>query len=405
MKKIFFLILFFAYTLQFVYPQTKPYVLLISFDGFRWDYPSTYNTPNINFLKDSGASAVSLQPCFPSKTFPNHYSIITGMYAENHGIIANAFVNPVTGEQYRLGDTISVRDPKWYTGEAFWETAKKNGIITASMFWPGSEVNDENRRPDYFKYYDHNYPYKDRIGQIMKWLELPYPQRPYFICSYFDATDHAGHTFGPSSPETEKAVMSLDSILGTILNRLNQSELKDSINILLVSDHGMTEVSKTRIVNIEQILKDEKCRYSDAGPVMMIFPKEGETERIYRILKQYEKNFKVYLKKDIPGWYHYSDNSLIAPVLVIADIGWSVVSNNSADWFSGDSYRGNHGFSNYEMDMHGIFFAYGPLIKKGLRTGTLRNIDIYPLLCKIYNIEPNHKTDGQFEKIGFILKE
>ncbi|NMB82229.1 MAG: alkaline phosphatase family protein, partial [Ignavibacteria bacterium] len=180
-----------------LFPQSgKPYVILVSLDGFRWDYLNRGLSPNLEFIRDNGASALSLRPTFPSKTFPNHQSIITGMYIENHGIIANTFRDEFKNELYRMGDTSAVRNSRWYLGEAFWETAERNGITTASYFWPGSEMNLEYRRPTYFENYEHNRPYEKRVEGVANWLKLPVDKRPHFITLYFDDTDTQGHRYG-----------------------------------------------------------------------------------------------------------------------------------------------------------------------------------------------------------------
>ena len=183
--------------------QSKNYTILVSFDGFRWDYANRGFTPNLEFIKKNGVHALSLKPCFPSKTFPNHFSIITGMYPQNHGIIANNFLDPITGKLYKVGDTTEVRNPKWYKGEAIWETAKRQGVITASYFWPGSEVNLEYRRPTYYEKYEHKRDYEERINGVLNWLKLPFNNRPKFISLYFDATDTYGHRYGTNSAEVD----------------------------------------------------------------------------------------------------------------------------------------------------------------------------------------------------------
>ena len=200
--------------------QAQPYVLLISFDGFRWDYIDRGITPNFDYIKVNGVSAKSLRPCFPTKTFPNHLSIITGMYPENHGIISNGFKDYTTGRYFKMSDTIEVRDARWYDGEAFWETAERQGIITGSYFWPGSEVTDRERRPTFFYNYEHSKPYKERVDGIIDWLKLPYKKRPRFITSYFDAADTYGHKHGPNSGEINKTIAHLDSILGYFFQKI-----------------------------------------------------------------------------------------------------------------------------------------------------------------------------------------
>jgi predicted AlkP superfamily pyrophosphatase or phosphodiesterase len=400
--KIFSLLLF-LFTIQLL-GQQRNYTILISFDGFRWDYPNRGLTPNLEFIKENGVHALSLQPCFPSKTFPNHYSIVTGLYPENHGIIANNFLDPITGEIYKIGDTTAVRNPKWYKGEAIWETAKKQGVITASYFWPGSEVNLEYRRPNYYEKYEHLRDYNTRVIGVLDWLMLPVDQRPKFITLYFDAADTYGHKFGTNSRELNFNVMRLDSLIGKLIDGLKNINLYDSTNIIIVSDHGMADISSDRIINIEEILKDHTQRLWDYGPVMYVMPEQNEIETIYKKLKSEENHFRAYKRNDIPEYLHFSKSSLITEIVLIADPGWSLMTNKEVNRYVNMSSGGNHGYDNHFIDMHGIFYAMGPDFKKGYACGTLNNIDIYPLLAKILSIFPNNNIDGKLERIEFLLK-
>lgn len=384
--------------------QSQPYVILISFDGFRWDYVNRGITPSFDFIKENGVSANSLRPCFPSKTFPNHTSIITGMYPEHHGIIFNNFKDYFTGKQFSMGDTIEAQNGWWYKAEAFWETAERQGIITASYFWPGSDVSISYRHPTYFYHYEHKKPYKERVDGVIDWLQLPYEKRPHFITSYFDATDSYGHNYGPNSLDVNWAIEQLDSILGYFFQRLNEINLFDSTNIIVVSDHGMTEISSDRIVNIEEILDGYNYESGDNGPFMLIDPAKGELENIYKKLNENEKHFRVYKKKDVPEYFHYSDNPLISKLVIISENGWGVETNKSSENLKKYGTRGNHGYDNYWMDMNGIFYAMGPAFKVNYRVDTINNIDIYPLLCKIFNLVPSQLIDGKLERIVYILK-
>ncbi len=403
-KLLIFFFLFFVISNDF-FAQSKPYVILVSFDGFRWDYVNRNITPNLDSVKKNGVSALSLRPTFPSKTFPNHLAIITGMYNDHHGIISNRFTNPFTHESYRLGDTVSVRESKWYLGEPFWETAKRQGIITASYFWPGSEMRNKNRRPTYYKKYVHTTPYLDRINGAIEWLKLPQKKRPHFITLYFHDTDTYGHAFGPNSPEINTSIKRLDKLVGYLTSQLSKINLLDSTNIIFVSDHGMTEISLNKIINIEEILKGYNYKMEDGGPFVLIRPAKKNLENIYTKLKENEKHYKVYLKKDLPKFFHYSENPFIPSIILVADIGWSLVNNKILKLMRKHVKHGNHGYDNNYIDMHGIFIAEGPQFKKGYKTGTLWNVDIYPLLCKIFNIEPRANIDGKLERIEFILKE
>jgi len=387
-----------------LYAQEKPYVILISMDGFRWDYIYRGITPNLNKLADEGVHALSLRPSFPSKTFPNHYSIITGMYPENHGIIFNSFTNTFTGETYRIGDTISTRQSKWYKGEAFWETANRHNIKTASFFWVGSEQDVDYKRPTYFYYYNQNISFEERVNGVIKWLQLPENERPQFITLYFEEPDSKGHSFGPNSPETNKAIALVDSMLGLLIDKLKNIGMEDKVNIIVVSDHGMTEISDKRIINIEEILKDYKCKFYGMGTSIMIDAEPDKLNEIYQTLKKNEKNYRVYMKDEIPEYFHFSKNPFILPIIVIAETGWTLVTNEYFKRTRSYSIRGEHGFDNHHLDMHGIFIAKGPAFRSGYKTGTLWNVDVYPLLCKIFNITPNNLIDGDINRIGFILK-
>jgi predicted AlkP superfamily pyrophosphatase or phosphodiesterase len=399
MKKYSFIIFAIIFS-AFAYAQNKPYVILVSYDAFRWDYLNRGITPNFDKVKQEGVSALSFRPSFPSKTFPNHLAIITGMYPAHHGIIANRIVDPFTGSTYSMSDSNSVRDAKWYLGEAFWETAERQGIRTASFFWPGSEVLIPFKHPTYYEAYKHTLPYEQRVDGVIKWLRLPQEKRPHFITAYFHETDDQGHRYGPNAPETNDAIKRLDDITGLLIHKLDSIKMKDSVNIIFLSDHGMTEVSTERTINVEKIAGKELCRLEDSGPVMFVAPNANMDKDVYSILKKNENHYKVYYRDEIPESFHFSDHPFIAPIVIIADMGWELMTNRETKW----KPKGDHGFDNNDLDMHGIFVAQGPAFKKNYRTGTLWNIDVYPLLCKIFNIMPRANIDGRLDRIGYLLK-
>ena len=405
LKRIILVLLFALISFGNINSQDIPYTILISFDGFRWDYTNRGITPNFDYIEQHGVKALSLKPSFPSITFPNHISIVTGMYPQNHGVIANTMYDPATDKLYSLRDTAEVRDAYWYKGEMIWETARRQGIITASYFWPGSEMNLEYRRPTYYEKYEHERNYLERINGVINWLKLPYNERPKFITLYYDLTDSEGHRYGPNSQQVNNAIARLDSLIGVLFNRLDEIKLRDSVNLIIVSDHGMTEISGARYVNVEEIASCRSCKFFNRGAVMNIFIKNKiEVDEVFNKLKQNESHYRVYKPEDIPEHFHFSNNHLIGDLFVLADPGWSVGTSKDKDRMS-DYYGGNHGFDNSFMDMHGIFYAIGPSFKENYTTGTIENINIYPLLCKIMNIIPRQNIDGKLENISFILKD
>lgn len=404
-NKVGFIILLTFFAVINLYSQNIPYTILISFDGFRWDYTSRGLTPNFDYIEKHGVKALSLKPSFPSITFPNHISIVTGMYPQNHGVIANTMYDPATDKIYSLYDTAEVRNAYWYKGEMIWETARRQGVITASYFWPGSEMNLNYRRPNYYEKYEHSRDYLERINGVINWLKLPYSERPKFITLYYDLTDSEGHRYGPDSPQVNAAISKLDSLLGVLFNKLEEINLRDSVNIIIVSDHGMTEISKDRYLNIEELSSCNSCKFFNRGAIMNIFIRDkNEVDAVYNRLKLKESHYKVYKPSEIPAEYHFNYNHLIGDLFILSEPGWSVGTTKDKDRMH-DYNGGNHGFDNSFMDMHGIFYAIGPSFKENYKTGTIENINIYPLLCKILKIVPKQNIDGKLENISFILKE
>ncbi len=387
--------------------QEKPYVLIVSLDGFRWDYLDRGLSPNLTAMAKKGVRSLTFEPAFPSKTFPNHYTIVTGLYPQNHSLINNRFQNPYNGERYRIGDTSAVRDDRWYQGETLWATAWRNGVKSASYFWPGSETHLDYKHPTYFKHYDGKIPHEERIEGIIHWLQLPPEQRPHLLFLYFSDTDTQGHRHGPDSPEVNQAVKLLDEKLGYLQRRLQEIGMLQKVNIIVLSDHGMTELKPDGVIKLWQILGDETVQIAGYGPVVQFFTEDQtQCERVYQKLRNARKGFKVYRREEMPVWFHYSAHPFLGDIIAVADLGNTFVkSAKELKKISGRKIHGDHGYDNHTLDMQGIFVAAGPAFKQNYRCNTIRNIDVYPLVCKILHIIPNQKIDGKFERVGFILKE
>jgi len=388
---------------NFSYAQ-KPYVLLVSYDAFRYDYLDRNITPTLSDFAENGVRALSFEPVFPSKTFPNHLSIITGMYADNHGIISNNIYNNANGRKYSLGNREEVQKSDWYLGEPFWVTAQRNGIKTASFYWPSSSVKDENYHPNIYKEFDRNVKFSTRIDSVVSWFNYPQKKRPHFVTLYFCLTDDYGHKFGPNSDSINWAINQMDLTTKYLLEEINKTDIKDSLNIIFVSDHGMTEISPEWTINVDDILNGLSYKTQNSGPVMFIDTKKENQQKIFDLLKKNENHYKAYKKSEIPEYFHYNKHPFISEIVLIADLGWSLIDKNSNKDYSNGEVRGNHGYDNRNIEMHGFFLAKGPAFKSGYKTGTIKNIDIYPLLCKIFNIEPRQNIDGDLERIGHILK-
>ncbi len=394
--RILFSILFVIFSLP-IWANTT---ILISFDGFRWDYLDRKLNPKLDSLIAEGVHSLSLKPSFPTLTFPNHVSIVTGMYSENHGILANIFFDLNTFEKFNIAN-VSVRESKWYNAEFIWETAKRNGIKTASYFWPGSDMIDDYRRPDYFELYEHKRDYKTRIDGVIKWLKLPDSLRPEFITLYFDETDTKAHQYGTNSYQLDKGLKLLDSLMIYFDSELKNINQKDSVNLIILSDHGMSDLVNDSKILLSDIFDCKRCLINNVGALAMIQAPNDVADSIYFLLNKNEKNFKVYKKDEIPERYHYSNHPFVTNLLLVADVGYIFDNGENKSY----QHLAMHGYDNENLDMHGIFIARGPAFKESYKCSTILNIDIYPLLCKLLNIKPRSNVDGKIERIEFILRE
>jgi len=370
-------------------------VILVSFDGWRWDYDTRAPTPNLRSLIARGVRADNLIPSFPSKTFPNHYTIVTGLYPGHHGIVANVIRDPSTGRTFRM-TTREVRDPMWWGGEPIWVTAERQGQPTASMFWVGSEAPIGGLQPRYWHPYDESSPPDARVDQVLRWLDLPARERPTFITLYFSDIDSAGHADGPESRAVRDAIGRADGYLGRLLRGLDRRGLTDAVNIVVVSDHGMAAVNATRVVVLDDYVSLDSEEVVDLNPTLGVFPKPGREDAVYRALAGAHPRLSVYRRAQTPERWHYRDHPRIPPIVGVADEGWQVLRRNTraamlARRVSGEG--GQHGYDPMLMSMRGIFVAAGPAFKRGATVPALENVHIYHALAQMLRLTPA-KNDG-----------
>jgi len=382
----------------FSYSQSNKdtYVVLVSMDGFLWDYEKQFNLPNLKQIAKEGAHAKSMKPSYPSKTFPNHYSIVTGLYPDHHGIINNVFYDSALNESFSLSSNAK-NDSKFYGGNPIWNVAEQQGVKTASFFWPGSDL--DKRRPSYYKNYDSKIPYEARIDTVLKWLQLPEKQRPHLVTLYFDEPDHTGHNFGPLSPENKKMVIKMDSIMGELSRRLDQLAIGKQINLIIVSDHGMTDISNNKKVAILDYLKPEWLGYKEViNPIMSLESKPGFQDSIAKALKKVP-HIKFWKSSEVPKRLHYGTNPRVHDFVIEAKKGYSLVSKESTH-----IKGGTHGYDNNEKDMHAIFYAKGPAFKINKEVKTFENVSVYPLIAHILGLKID-EVDGKFSEVQNMLND
>jgi predicted AlkP superfamily pyrophosphatase or phosphodiesterase len=386
----------------------KPYVVLVSFDGFRHDYVERFQLPNFKKFIKEGAAAEGLIPSFPSKTFPNHYTIVTGLYPGNHGLVDNAFYDPEQNKLYTMRNREVVTDSSFYGGVPLWQLAKQNGMKSASYFWVGSELRQENLHPDYYYPYDQSVPFGNRIDKIVEWLKLPEEERPHMITLYFSSPDYESHRYGPIAAETKTKVIEMDSLLGVLVRRVDETKLP--VNIVLVSDHGMLELidkPETYIYLDELVKTSDRINVVNGGTQAHLYAtSDRQADSLATALKKVAKNFDVISKKDFTPEWHYT-NPRSGDILVIAHPGKYLITGSKPDHIRDSNKGGTFGVHGYDpvkvKEMYGIFYARGPRIKAGKKVKAFKNIHVYPFIASVLEVKLP-PIDGSQEVLKPILK-
>lgn len=384
----------------------KPYLMLISLDGFRWDYVERFKPPHLTEFINSGVKAASLVPSFPSKTFPNHYTIATGMYPDNHGILGNLFYSYEKKKTYNIRSREMVEDGSFYGGTPIWIQAAKAGMVTASYFFVGTEANIQGIWPTYYYKFDGSINKEVRVDQALKWLNLPENERPHLITMYFSDMDNTGHRFGPNADEKLKeSLIDLDEVLGSLFNGVKETGLP--VNIILVSDHGMLEVPIENYIPVEMVKNDDLFLTVNNGSIVNIHPHNSEMlDSIYRYIKEKENNFKTYKTENTPNFEYKPNNKNWGAIQVVPDKGFYFIDIRTIGLKKSSSRKvfGQHGFDPKLKEMHGIFYANGPAFKTGHVAPSVKNIHIYPLMCTILGIDIPKNIDGKLKPLKGVLK-
>ena len=304
--------------------QGRHYVILVSLDGFRFDYAAKYGAPHIARLASLGASAPQgMIPAYPSVTFPSHYTIVTGLYPEHHGIVANSFYDPVRRERFSYGDPKTALDGTWYGGTPLWVLAEKQGMRAASFFWPGSEAEIQGKRPSYYLKFADQFPDEQRVDQVIAWLKLPPEQRPHFITLYYSNVDHSGHKYGPDAPETAQAVRHLDDLMGKLWDGI--AAMKLPIDLVIVSDHGMETVQGGRVTLDTWT---DLSRFETVGPLLYA-NSEADAEKAYESLLGKSSKFNVYRRKKLPRELHFDSNPRAGDPVVVSTGPYYITAHSS----------------------------------------------------------------------------
>uniref|UniRef100_A0A8D0GX98 Ectonucleotide pyrophosphatase/phosphodiesterase 7 n=1 Tax=Sphenodon punctatus TaxID=8508 RepID=A0A8D0GX98_SPHPU len=379
-------------------------LLLISFDGFRWNYDQDVDTPNLDAMATEGVKVQYLTPAFVTQTSPCHFTLLTGKYIENHGVIHNMWFNASTGQKLPYYNTQGVS--KWWDNGSvpIWITAQRQGLKTGSLFFPGGNATYQGEQVHFkkmealFHNYSNETEWQQNVDTVMRWFT---EEDLDFVTLYFGEPDSTGHKYGPESQNRKDMVSQVDRTVGYLRKRIEENGLTKSLNLIITSDHGMDTVIKEDEIHLQRVqnfsFKDIQFELLDYGPNGLLVPKAGKLETVYQVLRNSHPKLHVYKKEEFPQRFHYSNNKRITTLMLYSDPGY-VIHGRIKVQFN----KGEHGFDNEDMNMKTIFRAVGPAFKEGLEVGPFESVNIYALLCELLGIRPE-PHDGSLEVMQPML--
>lgn len=379
-------------------PAAAPLTILVSIDAFRPDYLGRGVTPNLSALAAGGAQA-AMRPSFPSKTFPNHYTLVTGLRPDEHGIVTNNMEDPaIPGVRFAMSNTAAVLDRRWWdTAEPIWVTAEKAKIPTGTLFWPGSEAPVHGVWPHRWAHFDQSFSSDLRVQMLLSWLDLKPADRPQLLTLYFDIVDDAGHHFGPDSAQVNAAAAEVDRAIGKLVSGVKARGL--TANLIVVSDHGMAAGSEAQRVFLDDLLPKAAYRALELGPIGSIYPNPGYEAQVEAALLKPHDHLQCWKKAEIPVRFHFGMNPRVAPIFCLSQTGWNLTTH---DYHPRDPTVADHGYDNADPLMAATFIANGPAFRHGVRLKTFDNVDVYPLLAKLVGVAPQ-PNDGDLADIAPAL--
>jgi predicted AlkP superfamily pyrophosphatase or phosphodiesterase len=385
--------------------NVSPILILISIDGFRADYLARFHPPVLSHLAADGVRSEGLIPQFPSKTFPNHYTLVTGLRPAHHGIVSNTMVAPDIPGRFSMSNHEAVSDPRWWGGEPMWNTVERQGLVAAAMFWPGSEAPINGRFATYWKRFDDTFPNAARVAQILDWLRLPEGRRPSFLTLYFSDVDSVGHDEGPDSPAMGAAVARVDEAIGVLIDGVKALGLEGRVRYVVVSDHGMVTVAKDHFIVLDDYVDLATVDVIETGAVATLNPRSGNADALYASLEGKHPAMAVYRNAEIPGRFRLAGHPRVPAIMAIADEGWFVTTRREeARWADGRSRmpHGAHGYDPMLRSMQGLFIASGPSVRRGLVVAPFENIHVYDLMCRILGLTPAPNDGDAAVTRGFL---
>jgi predicted AlkP superfamily pyrophosphatase or phosphodiesterase len=386
-------------------PRPRPLLILVSLDGWRWDYDTKAPVPHLQSLMARGVRAAALIPGFPSKTVPNHYSLVTGLYPGHHGMVANVIRDPQTGRLFERTNRAEVENPMWWGGDPIWNTVQRAGFTAATMFWPGSEAPVGGMRPRYWREFDERMAESARVDQVLAWLDLPVAARPHLLTLYLNEVDTLGHWYGPDSRQVADAIVRTDGHLGTLIDGLAARGLLGTANLVVVSDHGMAATTRQRTIVVDDYVALDAVEIADINPTLGVTPRPGREQQVLEALTTAHPHLAMYRREETPAHWRLRDQLRVAPITGVADEGWVVVLRRNIDeYWKRSPDGGQHGYDPQVVSMHGIFVAAGPAFRRdGSVVPAFENVDVYDILARVMGVRPS-SNDGDPQTAERVLR-
>lgn len=369
-------------------PPPRPVSLvLVSLDGFRPADLGRGRTPNLDALARNGVRAQYMRPSYPSLTFPNHYTLVTGLRPDHHGIVQNTMDDPQLGH-FTIDTDAATGDARWWGSEPIWSTVEKSGMHAATMFWPGSAAPIGGVRPSEWRPFDEKFSGASRVDTVLGWLDRPEPRRPRLITLYFEDVDHAEHDHGPGSAAAEDAVAKVDGYIGRLREGLAARGLTDRVDVVVVSDHGMAPVEPGHVIAIEDMAPPEIAANITTGQSVGFRPQPGQEDAARRRLLGRHEHYECWTRETLPARWHYGTHPRVPPIICQLDEGWDASTRAKIASRTGTGLRGSHGYDPALPSMRALFVADGPSFRDGVTLPPIDNVDVYPLLARIVGVRP-----------------
>jgi predicted AlkP superfamily pyrophosphatase or phosphodiesterase len=380
-------------------------LVLVSIDGLAAEYLERFEAPHLVQLGADGVRARSLIPVFPTKTFPNHYTIVTGLWPEHHGIVSNTIYDPDLDATFRITDRDESTKTRWWGGEPLWVTLERQGKVAATMFWPGSDVEIRGVRPSFWRPYERSFPGAERIAEVLGWFDLPADERPAFTTLYFHDVDSAGHGFGPESAEVRDALATVDGHIGALLAGLAARDVLERVDVVVVSDHGMAALDHERLIVLDEHVDTEALHIVELSPVLGIHVPQEDAGQIGALVAKLDgiEHLSAWRREDLPERLHLRASPRTPSIVALADEGWRITRRKDLTSLWRLPAGGAHGYDPELASMHGVLLARGPSFRRGAVVDSFENVHLYELLAAVLGVEPA-PNDGSLDVVRHLLR-